>query len=363
MAYVGSANNVVTNGAGSYLYALKEALAPFSGVGGAGWTVVQSSLGSGSVQAGDVLDTPAKFGAANAWARLQEPVPVSPPPGYIGPREYILQNGAANATSAIIKYSRATGFNTGGSATVAPTTGGGDGQVVIGTGSDAIPAAALLANATGATSYVAAIASDTPSAGIYGGYAWYLLGYTTGPVANVKVVLTEPVTPGSTSSLDQDPTWRFGTGTLSVGTQLDPFWLGGSWYTNQVQGIQYWQAYGIPAAPPSYIRGGQSAFTALRTPSLNTWTYQTANFVQASPYDGREPMYPMLIGQAGVSSVGIGAAVPKGFTTGLATFAATHNLLDTFNLGTADPKIAVYLTANGMVSLAMPWLTGIIPAV
>jgi hypothetical protein len=139
--------------------------------------------------------------------------------------------------------------------------------------------------------------------------------------------------------------------------------LGGSWYTNQVQGIQYWQAYGIPAAPPSYIRGGQSAFTALRTPALNTWTYQTANFVQASPYDGREPMYPMLIGQAGVSSVGIGAAVPKGFTTGLATFAATHNLLDTFNLGTADPKIAVYLTASGMVSLAMPWLTGITPAV
>ena len=358
MAYVGSANNVVTNGAGSYLFALKEALLA------AGWELVLNSTGASGFTPtiADQLTTPALFGAANAWARLREPaIPV-----LFARREYILQNGTASGVNAIIKYSRATGFNTpGANGSIAPTTGGGDGQVVIGTGSDAIPTATLLANATGATSYVAAVASDTPSAGTYGGFAWYLLGYTAGPVANVKVVMTEPVTPGSTSSLDQDPTWRFGTGSGGnvAAAQLAPNWLGGAWYTNEVIGIQYWQAYGIPAAPPSYIRGGQSAFTALRTPALNAWTYQTANFVQASPYDGREPMYPMLIGQAGVSSVGIGAAVPKGFTTGLATFAATHNLLDTFNLSTADPKIAINLTTNGMVSLAMPWLTSIIPAV
>ena len=360
MAYVGSANNVVTNSAGSYLYALKTALYGVNGVGGAGWELVSNSTGAPGFTPTNVdqLTTPALFGAANAWVRLREPTF----PSQFARREYILQNSTANGANAIIKYSRATGFNTGGSATVAPTTGvGGDGQVVVGTGTDALPATALLANATGATSYVAAIASDTPSAGIYGGYAWYLLGYTVGPVGNVKLVLTEPVAANSTSSLDQDPMWRFGTGTLSVGTQLDPGWMAGSWYSNQVQGIQYWQAYGIPAAPPSYIRGGQCAFTALRQAGTSTWNYQSANFFQSSPYDGTEPMYPLLVGQAGTPS--ISAAIPKGYTTGLATFAVTHNLLDTFNLSTTDPKIAVYLSASGLVSLAIPWLPGIIPAV
>lgn len=348
MAYVGSANNVVSNGAGTYLYTLKSAL--FA----AGWEVVQSSLGTGSVQTGDVLDTPVKFGAANAWARVREPVFA----GQSARREYILQNSTLNGTNAIIKYSRATGFTTGGSVSVAPTTGGGDGQVLIGTGTDASPVAALLANSSG---YVAAIAADTPSAGTYGAYAWYLLGYTVGPVGNLKLVMTEPVAPNSTSSLDQDPTWRFGTGTISVGSQLDPSWLSGSWYSNQVQGIQYWQAYGILAAPPTYIRGGQCGFAALRTGGTSTWNYQSANFTQSSPYDGTEPMYPLLVGQAGTPS--ISAAIPKGYTTGVATFAVVHNLLDTFNLSTADPKIAVWLSASGLVSVAIPWLPNAVPTV
>jgi hypothetical protein len=357
MAYFGTGNNLISggNGAGTALYVLKEALLA------AGWELVLNSTGASGFTptSADQLTTPALFGAANAWSRLREPaIPV-----LFARREYVLQNGTANGTTGIIKYSRATGFTTpGANGSIAPTTGGGDGQVLVGTGTDAAPVAALLANSTG---YVAAVASDTPSAGTYGGYAWYLLGYTVAPVANVRVVLTEPVAPGSTSSLDQDPTWRFGTGAGATvnSFQLTPSWMGGAWYTNQILGIQYWQAYGIPAAPPSYIRGGQCAFTALRTPTLNTWTYQTANFVQASPYDGREPMYPLLVGQASVSSSGIPAAIPKGYTTGLATFAATHNLLDTFNLNTADPKIAVYLTADGLVSLALPWLTNIVPAV
>lgn len=361
MAYVGSANTVVSggNGAGTYLYVLKEALLS------AGWDLVLNSTGAAGFTpvSADQLTTPALFGAANAWARLREPVPVSPPPGYIGAREYILQNGAANGTTAIIKYSRATGFNTGGSGAVAPTTGvGGDGQVLIGAygSTDTSVTPATIANASG---YVAAIASDTPSPGTHGAYSWYLIGWTAGG-ANVITVLTESVTPGSTSSLDQDPTWRYGTGQglPSPSSQIVPvpYYLGGAWYSNVALGTQYWQAYGID---PVYCRFCQTSNLVSRTPVDNSWAYATAGFTSVSPYDGREPMYPLMIGQAGVSAYGQPARIPKGFTTGVASFAATHNLLDTFNLNTVDPKIAVSLTVNGMVSIAMPWLTNIVPAV
>jgi hypothetical protein len=67
MAYVGSTNNVVTNGAGSYLFALKTALIA------AGWTVVSSGTGTAGVTgAGDLLPTAASFGVAGAWARVRE---------------------------------------------------------------------------------------------------------------------------------------------------------------------------------------------------------------------------------------------------------------------------------------------------
>jgi hypothetical protein len=354
MAYVGVSNVAVANGAGTYLWVLKESLA---GQGGAGWTVVSSSSPNapGGWASGDNLPTVASFAVAGAWARVREP-------GGVGGREYILQNGTANGVNAIIKYSRADGF-TGGSpsATVAPTTGGGDGVVMVGTGTDASPVSNVLANATG---YVSAVASDTASPGVYGCFAWYLVGYLAGGTG-VRLALTEAVTPGSTSSLDQDPTWRFGTSSGAVaGTaanQLGPWQLGGAWYTNEVLGISYWQAYGL--AGEVYNTGGQTGFVSSRTPAQNTWTYNVNNFVSVSPYDGKEPMYPMLVGQAGVSSVGIPARIPKGYSTGVATFSVTHNLLDTFNLNTADPKIAVHLTASGLVSIAVPWLTNVVPAI
>lgn len=353
MAYVGSANVVVSNGAGTYLHTLKSALVL------AGWTVVSSGTGTaGTTGAGDLLPTAASFGVANAWARLQEPTVL----GGIGPREYILQNGPANnGTTAIIKYSRATGFGTGGTATLAPTTGGGDGQVLIGAygSTDASPTAALLANATG---FVAAVASDTASPGIYGGYAWYLLGWAAGG-ANLISVLTESVTVGSTSSLDQDPMWRYGTG---AGTPVNPTpgFIGGAWYSNQIIGISYWQAYGIPAAPPTYIRGAQAGFATVNQPGSTTYVRTTSNFISVSPYDGREPMYPLIVGQVGVpTGYAIPASIPKGYTTGIATYATTHNLLDTFNLATADPKIAIANNTSPQVNLAMPWLTNIVPAI
>lgn len=353
MAYVGSSNNLVSNGAGTYLWALKEALIA------AGWQVISCGTGTGgSVVIGtDPFDTPAKFAAANAWMRIREPLV----PGGIGQREYILQNSTASGTNAIIKYSRASGFGGGSqSATVAPTTGGGDGRVMVGTGTDASPTAALLANASG---YVTAVASNTASPGIYGAYSWYLIGYLAGGTT-VRMAMTEAVAPGSTSTLDQDPTWRFGTSAGAVsGTaanQLNPWQLGGAWYTNESLGISYWEAYGLQGEV--YNTGGQTGQTRAVTPATNT-TAVINSLTSVSPYDGREAMYPLLVGQASVSSLGIPSRIPKGYTTGVVSFYTTHNLLDTFNLNTSDPKVVVYLAASGLQSIAVPWLTNVIPTV
>jgi hypothetical protein len=277
--------------------------------------------------------------------------------GGIGQREYILQNATLNGTSAAIKYSRATGFSTGGTATVAPTTGGGDGQVMVGTGTDAAPVAATLANATG---IVSAVANNAASPGIYGGYAWYLVGYTIAPVANVIVALTEHVTPGSTSSLDQDPMFRYGTG-AGAALASSAIFLGGQAYSNAYPGLQWWQAYGL--ALPSYIRGGTASIYVGRTPTSLTTFYETKDFTSVSPYDGKEPLYPALMSRGVISSLSLAAVIPKGFSTGLAHFAATHNLLDTFNLNTVDPKIVVSVTTAEFLGVALPWITNIVPTV
>jgi hypothetical protein len=350
MAYVGSTNIAVSNGAGTYLFTLKSALVA------AGWTLVSSSNGTTvSVFPADAVPNVTEFAKASAWARLREPLV----PGGIGQREYILQNGTLNGTTAIIKYSRATGFSTGGTATVAPTTGVGDGQVMVGTGTDAAPVAAALANATG---IVSAVASNTASPGVYGGYAWYLIGYTIAPVANVLIALTEHVTPGSTSSLDQDPMWRYGTGAgAPVSPQQGAGFLGGTAYSNAQPGAQWWQAYGL--ALPSYIRGGTASIYVGRTPTTLTTFYETKEFTSVSPYDGKEPLYPALMSRSIISSLSLAAVIPKGFSTGLAHFAATHNLLDTFNLNTADPKIVASVATTEFLGVAIPWITNIVPTV
>ena len=364
MAYVGSANVVVANGAGTYLFTLKNALVA------AGWTLVSSSDGTTvSAFPADSVPSVTDFAKASAWARLREPTF----PGQFASREYVLQNGTLNGLTAIVKYSRATGFTSGGTATVAPTTGGGDGVILVGntvTATDASPGTpTTLANASG---YVAAVASDTPSPGAYGGFAWYLLGYTAGG-ANIITCFTDPVAPGSTSSLDQDPMWRLGSGsTFSpvTPTTPSPASLGGAYASNAWTGHSYWQAYGL--ASPSYIRGAQLGIPISLPPTVavsKTVGAYMAAFASVSPYDGREPMYPLLLGQGGVpsSSPSVPLSIPKGYTTGIVLFGATHNILDTFNLNTADPKVAIALSSgslgNTLQSIAMPWLTNVVPAI
>lgn len=355
MAYVGVTNAINTNGAGSHLLALKNALKL------AGWTPVSSTNGA-SFSAGDNLGTAALFGAAGAWIRMQEPVPASPPPGYIGPREYILQNATANGANVIIKYSRASKF-TGGSpsSTVAPTTGGGDGVVVAGTGTDAAPVSAAWCNTAASGGYIQAIASNTASPGVYGGYAFYVFGYTVAPVGvPTGIFMSEAVTPGSTSSLDQDPMFRYGP----IGGQVaSASFLIGPAYTNSYPGHSWWEAYGLPGQ--IYRVGGSGTFYGARTPSTTTF-FDVASLTSNSPYDGQEAMYPALMGRSGITSIaGFGPTIiPKGFSTGMLMYYAAHNLLDTFNLNTADPRIAILTSGGGTIpGVAIPWITNIVPAV
>ena len=333
MAWVGSVNQSITNGAGSVLFALKTALLA------AGWSIEASGSGTAGVSsAGDNIPTAVVFGKAGAWARMREPVGASPQ------REYIFQNSTLNGANAIIKYSRATGFlyNTGGNtpgfgtAIVAPITGTaplGDGQVVLGTGSDNVPGAVGFAQSSG---YVHAIASDTVSPGSYGAYAFYMINYTAGaPAASLGVFLTEPVAVGSTSVLDQDPTVRvFGAGTAVAPAAVNTW----SW----------WQAYGLAGA--TYVTLGGPSQIAQGSPMNSVFTIATV-----SPYDSKVPMYPMMVGKA--------LYMPKGYTTGAFQFNTTQNLVDTFNLSSVDARIAVSVTPGGGYCAVIPWITNVIPLV
>jgi hypothetical protein len=333
MAWVGSVNQSITNGAGSVLFAIKTALLA------AGWSIEASGSGTAGVSsAGDNIPTAVVFGKAGAWARMREPVGASPQ------REYIFQNSTLNGANAIIKYSRATGFlyNTGGNtpgfgtAIVAPITGTaplGDGVVVVGTGSDNVPVAVAFAQASG---YTHAIASDTVSPGSYGSYAFYSINYVAAPyAAALNVLIAEPVAVGSTSVLDQDPTIRY-------------FGLGGGVAPIALPSWSWWQAYGLAGA--TYVTFGGTCQISYGAPLVTVFTIATV-----SPYDSKVPMYPMMVSR--------GLYMPKGYTTGALVFNTTQNLVDTFNLSSADARIAVSVAAGGGYCAVIPWITNVIPLV
>lgn len=331
MAYVGSANVAITTRPfADYFFTLKTALLS------AGWVVVSSGTGTGGTWTGtnqvvDNITSAAVFSAANAWVRVREPVG----DGTLTRREYVFQNATTTGTSGWVKYSRGTGFGTGGAAAVMPTTGvGGDGVMVIGSTSDLVPGAA--GSFTFPSGYCAAVASNTVSPGPYGAYAFYLLGWTAGTVpAALSLFFSEAVAAGSTSALDQDPTIR---SVAASSTLVGP-----------TSGYSWWQAYGLAGA--TYQTGGCGAMPYTTTGILPVFT-----FASVSPYDAKVPMYPLLVLKF--------ATLPKGYTTGILQFNTTQNQLDTFNLSSADPRIAI-CTQNGAMgyNTAMPWLTSVTPTV
>lgn len=351
MAYVGSVNNANSGTAGTALFAIKTALKL------AGWTVISSGTGTGGTAS---LGTPASpgtdlittdtgtalgsFRVANAWARLREPGG--------GTREYILQNGNATSSgNAIIKYSRATGFGTGGTATVSQTTGGGDGIVFLGTGTDASPVQASLINSS-AAGYIHSIASDTPTSGVYG---WWFIWYVNSDPSSTGLIGTEAVAPGSTPSADNDPSVRyFGTSLTVPSTAIAQIggFKAGAW--------SWWEAYGLPGAvyrtgcmPCPYL-----FYNRLDGGATNPIGYYQSfpvGVTSLDPYTGRVPMLPMLLVQS------TNNVLPKGFTTETLCFGTAQNGADTFNLSTSSPKIVASLSS--IMKLAIPWVPNVVPLV
>ena len=328
MAYVGSVNNAITHGGASdQLFALKTALLA------AGWTVAQSGVTGGGVASSDLLTTVALFNTTGAWVRMQEPA------GSPVKREYILQMGTAGTANGLIKYSRQTGFISGTpTATLAPNTGvGGDGQIIVGGGTEANPTSTPLAQATG---YAHAIASDTLSGGSsYGGYAFYMVSHLAAPtLAGIYMMFSEPVAVGSTSSLDRDPTIRYAGAPNTLVSQ-------------GTAAFSWWQAYGLGVAGTSYITGGYSGIPCCY--GGNTSTLLTLTSV--SPYDSKVPLFTLPVGKP--------TFIPKGYTTGVSQFNTAQNLLDTFNLSTPEARLVVGNAAGGGYSVAIPWITNAIPLV
>lgn len=329
MAYVGTTNVPSNNTSGLALFTLKETLKL------AGWDVLESGEGTGgSTAASDLITTGTgtalgSFAVANAWVRVREP-------GGAGGREYILQNGTTNnSVSVIVKYSRSSGFTTGATATVAPNTGGGDGVVWIGTGTDAAPVqTSWLPGA--ATGYYHAVASDTAINGVYG-FWWY--GYLAGG-ATARMIGTEAVAPGSTAASDADPSVRYrdNIGAASSASQT----------------VQWWEAYGLGGA----VYRTPHAFGQYIGGAFSGSGYLWPNYNGLDPYTGQVPMFSGLFGDPGIMA--------KGFSTEALWFGTVQNAMDTFNLSSATPKITLYGTvvASGISQgLALPWVTGVVPLV
>ena len=359
MAYVGTTNTLIANGGSAdYLFVIKQSLIS------AGWTLLASSNGvtlNTGTPATDNLTTAAAFNAASAWCRLREP-------SGAGGREFILMHGAASSKDGLIKYSRSTGFNTTAAqnATTCPTTGvGGDGQLIAALNTTLTDLTATTSGSATAivwtqAGYVQCVANNVAVNGVYGFWAFqYPAG---GSAIGAACLFQEPIAPGSTPVGDTDPSARYflasngsaGATTVSIIGNVSTAVSNVTTY----QGWSYWNAYGLGGA--AYVRNrAANVYFAWNntTASIAGISAPTVAAGSLSPYDGKVSMLPVLLGGASYNDI----VLWKGFSSSLLTFSTTQNFADTFNLSSADPRIAVQVGPAG--SCAIPWVTGVVPTV
>ena len=165
--------NVATDGAATILYYLKETLK------NAGWTILASSDGTTYNSSGDQISSPDAgtngMNNTSAWFRITDPD---------NSREFVMMRGNT-ALNAYIKYSRSSKFSGGSpSATVLPTTAGGDSAVLVGTGNDSTSATNSSALVTTANTARLHIITDNSSTN--GVYPWYI--YVFQSVTNLSLI-------------------------------------------------------------------------------------------------------------------------------------------------------------------------------
>ena len=332
MAYVGLTNvTIAQGGAADLLYATYAALTSAS------WVTLASGTGAagGYSSSGSLITSAATFNSNGAWTRMREP-------GGVGGREYIFMRGDTGV-KALIKYSRSDGFVSGSpGAAQAPHAGAtGDGQVILGTAGDTTSVApAASAAFCGSTGYVQGIASTTATNGTYGFWTFQYAA-ATGVIGGI--FCTEGVAPGSTADTDGDPSWR-------LRATDSNFW------NSNGAAISWWNKYNL--AGESYITGGQFATFALSNASFVPQFYYISGPapVGQDPYGGKTGFYPLMVGKNGV--------YPKGYTSGISQGTTLQNLLDVFNISSAEPRITVNIgTVSALALFVIPWVPNIIPSV
>ena len=348
MAFVGSANNIITTTAtvAPTFTAVKTALLA------AGWVIQGSSNGTSTFSNASSVDNTANFASNGSWLRIREP-------SGVGGREYVFYRGTA--TTCFIKYSRSVGFGTGGALTTAPTTGAsGDGVVwygttvgfsATGTGTNTYDLATTAAAQCSTLSisfdgYVSCVASDTTTNGVYG---WWLTANTQGSGGNQFVMYTDAVASVSAPATDYDPSYR----QLATGTN----W----WYSDAAAAnyCQFWQAYPLVWSSPTTavyrtLAPGFSAFVGINSifsPSGNVWP-PTSAATGLSVYNDRSQVTPYLIGVFNVAG-----SPPKGFTSNVMIATGPFNPTDTLDLTTTTARIVVVQAITGYPGLLTQWLT------
>lgn len=315
----------------------------FGGIQGSGLSI--NSDGSPLSSEQDFLDTVSACNVDNAWFKIREPAHVTQGEPR---REFVFLRGTDN-NRILIKYSRASGFTEGGLPNACPTTGtGGDGMVVsnstsLDSAATSDTSATLFSNVT-LGRYLHIVLDNENVYGTNGGFPFWVWTSRSATGLSDWAMVHENVAPGTTSSLDQDPTYRVCT--PSPANFFTATGVRGNW----------WEAYGL--ADPVYRRSEAVRFCH-QIHGLS-WSASVQRFVPPptvrgfSPYEGQVIFYPLM--------VGIPGALFKGYSTGVTCSGFTvHNVLDVFKINTNNPRILVYLDPNQRVSVFFPWLPNQLP--
>lgn len=346
MGKVYSVNNRVSTGAEA-IFVLKTTLK------NAGWTVV-SSGDSLTYDSGADIITHAGSGAGGmantrAWFRIQEPN---------GEREFTIQRGTTNLVWRV-KYSTALKF-VGGSPNATTTPTAGDGQILMGGGSDASPTYSTWFGADGAYMYHVVAQTEPLSNGIGAAYGFHAWDTLNGIGENRGGFFLEPMAPGSYAECvgprtsptegDADPVVIFiGYLTSDIGFRNNVDSTGSLTTT---AGFAYcWYKYGFPEA--SF---GSMFANRIGDSFSGNWLFAPGG-VGNSGYDGRTELQMVFWGHNFNRSYDsrVGTKGISGLVRLRSEVAYAIAYPNTFNLNTDSAMISAS-------DLVIPWPTGVLPA-